>query len=298
MIILKVLLLVKTENIEMDLNKKLSFGIMLNLGFTIIEMVIGHTSGSLSLVSDAICNLTDVLSLIISFFALKISSKQADLRRTFGYGRVSVLASLLNLVILLTVIITIVYQAYHKLFNPEPIEGITVMIVGFFGIIINGIVAASLFNHKNHLTIKTALFNLTLDVLASFGALVSGIIITLTNKTFVDPIISMTIAGILLIHAFKILAETIDILLESVPKHINIEDIESCIKEFSMVKKIDNLHLWSISNYQTIMMCNIYLDQQDLMIDNQLNQKIKNRLQENFKLQKVTLEITTISSKD
>lgn len=220
------------------------------------------------------------------------------MKRTFGCGRITVLAGLFNITILLTVIVSIIYQAYYRFFNPGPIEGITVIVVGLLRILINGAVAVSLFNERHNFTIKTALFNLTLDVLASLGALVSGIVITLTNKTFIDPLISITIAGILLINTFKILTETIDILLESVPKHLSIKDIETCIKEFKAVKKIDNLHLWSIANNQAIMMCNIYLDYEDFVLNSQISQKIKKRLQEHFNLQHITIEVTADEPKN
>lgn len=282
----------------MDLHKKLFLGIIFNLGFTVVEMNIGYFSGSLSLISDAFCNFTDVISLIISFIALRLAERKPDNKRTFGYGRITVLAGLLNITILLTIIVGITYQAYYKFINPEPIEGYTVMIVGLLGIIVNGAVAISLYKDRHNLTIKTALFNLTLDVLASLGALVSGIVILLTNKTLIDPLISVTIAVILIINAFKILSETTDILLESVPKNLNIKDIEACIKEFKAVKKIENLHLWSIANNHTIMMCNIYLDQEDFVLNSQISQKIKTRLQEHFNLQQITIEITPIESKD
>jgi len=274
----------------MHLDKKLFIGIILNLGFTLIELNIGYFSGSLSLISDAFCNLTDVISLIVSFFALRLSRRKPDNKRTFGYGRVTVLAGLFNIAILLIVIVGILYQAYYKFFNPEPIEGLTVMIVGFIGIIINGIVALSLLNHSNNLAIKTALFNLTLDVLASFGALVSGIVITLTNKTFIDPLISVTIATILIINVFKILSETTNILLESVPKNFNTSDAKAIINRFPVVKKITNLHIWSIANNQIIMMCTIHIDQQDFLNDSQITEKIKKALQEQFNFHTITIE--------
>lgn len=280
----------------MNLDKKLFIGIILNFGFTFIEMNIGYLSGSLSLISDAFCNLTDVISLIISFFALKLSRRKPDNKRTFGYGRITVLASLLNIIILLIIITGITYQAYYKFFNPEPIKGYTVIIVGLMGIIINGSVALSLLKNKNNLAIKAALFNLTLDVLASFGALVSGIIITLTNKTFIDPLISLTIAAILVINAFKILIETINILLESVPQNLNPTQIEATIQEFKIVKKIDNLHLWSISNYEIIMICHVYLDHQDFINDRQIIKKIKTKLKEQFDLYHMTLEVHFLES--
>lgn len=282
----------------MNLDKKLFIGIILNLGFTLIEMNVGYFSGSLSLISDAFCNLTDVISLIVSFFALKFSRRKADSKRTFGYGRLTVLAGLFNIAILLVVIAGILYQAYYKFFNPEPIEGLTVMIVGSIGIIINGVVAVSLLNDRNNLAIRTAFFNLTLDVLASFGALVSGIVITLTNRTFIDPLISVVIAIILIVNAVKILAETLDILLESAPRNISTSDIEATIKEFKAVKRVNDLRLWSIANNEVIMICRIYLDHQDFIEDNQIIQKIKDKLKERFNLHHLTIELNVIELPD
>ena len=137
----------------MNLGKKLFIGIILNFCFTLIELTIGHFSGSLSLVSDAFCNLVDVASLVVSFIALRLSQKGPDKKRTFGYGRITVLAGLLNIAILFLIIIGIISQAYSKFFNPQPIEGSTVIIVGFLGIIINGAVALSLLKNRDNLTI-------------------------------------------------------------------------------------------------------------------------------------------------
>lgn len=153
-----------------NLDTKLKLGLVLNTGFTVFEFIVGTLSGSLALVSDAAHNLTDSLSLVISFFANKIAKRPADLNRTYGYGRATIIGASLNASILLLLAIYIFYEAYQRIRQPEPVEGQLVMIVAFVGIVINSSVAALFLRDRNDLNIRSAFLSMAFDALASVGA--------------------------------------------------------------------------------------------------------------------------------
>ncbi len=272
------------------LHNRLKLGITINFGFTLIEFAIGFFSGSLALISDACQNLTDVASLIISMFANKISQKKPTAKKTFGYGRVTILAALLNGSILMLISIYIFKESYFRFFNPEPVESSLVMITGLTGILVNGGVASMFFKYRKNLNIKAALVNMVFDTIASAGALIAGIIIMFTGKTFVDPLISIIISVMLLITAFKILKEVIHLLLEGVPHNINLKEIAQTIKNMPEIIAIDDLHVWAISSEYSALSCHIVIDKDKLPESVSIIKKVREKL-EPFQIKHSTIEI-------
>ena len=166
----------KADSTPASINRKLQLGVVLNTGFTIFEFIIGFLSGSLALISDASHNLTDSLALVVAFFANKIAERPANLQKTYGYGRASILAALLNALILIALAAYIFYGAYQRFQEPEPVEGGLVMVVAFVGILINAGVAFLFSKDCEDLAIRSAFLSMAMDALASVGALLAGFI--------------------------------------------------------------------------------------------------------------------------
>lgn len=274
-----------------NLDNKLKLGIVLNTGFTIIEFVAGILSGSLALVSDAGHNLTDSTSLVISFFAQKIAKRDANVEHTYGYGRATILAALVNGLILLFLAFYIFYEAYQRFFNPEPVNGLVVTGVALVGFIIN-LSIASLFKNESHdLNIKSVYLNMLFDALASLGAVIAGILIIFTKLTIFDPLISVLIGFMLIKSSWGLVREAIHVLLEGVPTGINTEDVKQQIKSVSpLIKNIDDLHIWLISSQQSALSCHIVIEECDMEKSMKIVSQIKEKLHHEFKIEHATIE--------
>lgn len=231
-----------------NLDNKLKLGLVLNTGFTIFEFAIGILSGSLALVSDAGHNLTDSLSLLISFLANKIAKRQANVEHTYGYGRATILAALINGLILFFLALYIFSEAYQRLQNPQPVAGGIVMLVAFVGIIINTSIALLFRSNKNDLNIRSAYTNMLFDALASVGALVAGFLIIVTKQTFFDSLISIVIGVLLIRSSWSVVRAAMHVLLEGVPEGVDTGKVKETILRTSSVKNVDDLHIWAISS--------------------------------------------------
>lgn len=255
-----------SENHEVpsNLDTKLKFGLVLNTSFTLFEFVVGFLSGSLALVSDAAHNLTDSLSLIISFTANKLADKPATFDKTYGYRRATILAALCNALILLLLALYIFHSAYQRILSPAPVEGNAVMIVAFLGLLINGGIAFLFSKSKNDLNMKSAFISMALDALASVGALIAGFLITLTNQTIIDPIMSILIGGMLLLSGYTILKEALHVLLDGVPEGVDLSEVKATIVAFPKVRGVDDLHVWALSTKESALSCHLVVTRMTL----------------------------------
>ncbi len=175
-------------------------GIILNIVFTVIEFVYGYSSNSLALLSDATHNLSDVGSLILALIGMKLAKKTATLSYTYGFKKASLLASLINSVLLVAVAGGIIYEAIERFTNPSPLAGTTIIVVSAIGVLINTASAFLFFKgQKDDINVKGAFLHLLTDALVSVGVVIAGTIIYFTNWTIIDPIISCAIAMVVLV---------------------------------------------------------------------------------------------------
>ena len=249
------------ENKTSRINRNLIIGIGLNTGFTIFEFIVGILSGSLALVSDAGHNLTDSLGLIISLSANKIAARQANQDKTYGYGRASIVAALLNAGILIVLALFIFFEAYQRIMHPQPVAGGVVAVVAFLGILANGVNAALFVKDLDDLNIRSAFVGMFFDTLASVGALIAGLVILFAHQTLADPLASILIGIMLLFSTWKIIEEALHILLEGTPKGINVDLVKELIKSNQLVQDVDDLHIWSISSHYAALSCHIVIDE-------------------------------------
>ncbi len=273
-----------------NLDNKLKLGLVLNTGFTIFEFFIGFLSGSLALISDAAHNLTDSMSLLVSFFATKISRREANIDKTYGYGRATVLAALINALILLGLAVYIFIEAYKRFQDPQPVEGGLVMIVAFVGILINGSIAYLFFKSRGDLNIRSAFLNMAMDALASVGALVAGLIIVLTGKTFIDPFISIIIGLMLLYSGWSVVKDALHVLLEGTPEGTDISKIKEGILQMPSVTGLDDLHVWALSTTSAALSCHLIIKDCSLKESLIVKENVKQMLSEKFHIEHATIE--------
>lgn len=266
-------------------------GIILNALFVLIESIVGLSTHSLALLTDAGHNLSDVASLALALLAFRLTKVKANSNYTYGFQKSTILVALINSVILLIAIGGITWEAILRINNPEPIQGETVAIVAFIGIVINSITAFLFFRDKEKdLNVKGAYLHLAVDAAVSLAVVVGGIIMFYTNLLWIDSVLSFVIAIIIFISTWKLLKETIRLSLDGVPHNINNEKIIETIKKTSGVSDIHHIHIWAMSTTKNAMTAH-------LIVDNNLEEKqiatlklkIKHDL-EHLNIQHTTLE--------
>jgi len=233
---------------------------ILNFSITIAEVIGGIIAGSLSLVSDALHNLSDGVAIIISYLAIKISQKQNNERLTFGYKRAEILAALFNSVVLLSISIYLFKEAYLKIINPQPIDGLLMIIVAMIGLLANFFSVLLLKkDSQKSLNIKSAYIHLLSDTLSSVGVVIGGILIYFYKIYFVDPILTFLIGIYIIKECLEIISETVEILMQATPKNIDINKIKEGIESLNEVKNIHHVHIWQLNDSDIHFECHINL---------------------------------------
>ena len=230
------------------MNTSFVVGIILNFAFVIVEVIAGLANHSLSLLSDAGHNLADVGTLALSLFAFKMLKVRSNEQYTYGYRKTSILVALFNSVILLISIGIIVYEAIHRLFAPQTVSGINISIIAAIGIAVNFISARMFFRQKAHdLNIRSAYLHLLADAAISSGIVVGGILIYYFGWIWLDPVLSIVIAIVILISTWHLLKESLRLSLDGVPHNINLTEIKSIALSMKGVKEFNHIHVWAMS---------------------------------------------------
>ena len=273
-----------------NLTRVFFIGIGLNALFTLIEFVVGYLNNSLALLSDASHNLSDVASLLISLLGMRLANRAASMSYTFGYKKVSLLASLINAVFLMLVVIGIIREAIERFSNPPAINGNVIMIVAGIGVIINA-VSAFLFykGQKSDINIKGAFLHLLVDTLVSVGVVVSGVLIKATGLNFIDPVVSLGIGLVILISTWGLLKESVRLVIDAVPKEINTQKIIDKISALEGVKAVHHIHIWALSSQINAFSGHVLLENKSLDEWDRIKSEIRHLLHHE-RIDHVTLE--------
>lgn len=244
-----------------SVNSAFIIGIALNFLFVVTEVVAGLSVKSLSLLSDAGHNLADVGSLALSLLAFRLLKVKSNARYTYGYRKTTILVALLNAAILLLSIGAIAYEAVNRFINPEPLPGKTIALVAAVGIAINFVTALLFMKNKEHdLNIKSAYLHLMADAAVSVGIVVGGIVIVYTGWFWLDPVISIIIALVILLSTWSLLKDSLRLSLDGVPKDISLEEIKVVALKIAGVKDIHHIHVWALSTSENAMTAHLVLD--------------------------------------
>ncbi len=268
-------------------------GISLNFIFVLIEAGVGFYIHSLSLLSDAAHNLADVGTLALSLLAFKLLKVKANDQYTYGYRKTSILVALFNSVILLVSIGGIAFEAIHKSFSPdpEPLPGITIAIVAGIGIVINSVTALLFFREKEKdINIRSAYLHLMSDALVSAGIVVGGIVIYYTDWFWIDNMLSIVIALVILLSTWRLLKESLRLSLDGVPENIHLDDIKAMALRLSGVLNIHHIHIWAISSTENAMTAHLVLKKEITQDqEHEIKHSLKHEL-EHKSIQHITLE--------
>lgn len=231
-------------------DKNLSVSIFLNIGITIAQIIGGFISGSLSLLSDALHNFSDVISLVLSLFAHRLSKKKANEIRTFGYKRAEIIAAFINSVILIFVAFFLIYEAIIRFKNPVEISSELVIWLSILGIAFNGFSALILKKDASHnLNMKSAYLHLFTDMMASVAVLLGGILMKYFHWFWVDSVITFAIAIYLIVMGFGILKSTTKIVMLFTPENLNITEIVTAIHKVTGIHQLHHIHLWHLNDH-------------------------------------------------
>jgi len=227
-------------------------GISLNFGFVLLETVYGLIADSVALVADAGHNLADVLGLVLAWWATSLVRKAPSARRTYGLKRSSILASLVNAVVLLVGVGGIAVEAVQRLGEPSPVDGTIVMWVAAVGIAVNGVTAyLFLRGGKGDLNIRGAFLHLASDAAVSLGVVIAGLVIGYTGWLWLDPAVSLVIAAIIILGTWSLLRESLDLALDAVPTGIDPGKVEAFLRDLPGVVAVHDLHIWAMSTTET-----------------------------------------------
>ncbi len=278
-----------------SVNRAFIVGIMLNMAFVAVEAVTGFWTNSLALLSDAGHNLSDVASLALSLVAFRLAKVKATANYTYGFRKATILVALLNAVILLLVVGSIVYEAILRFNRPQPIPGATIALVAFIGIIVNSLTAYLFMRNKeSDLNVKGAYLHLAADALVSLGVVVAGVLLMYTNWLWLDTVISLVIAVVIVVSTWSLLTDSLRLSLDGVPPNVDLAIIKSKVLALPGVADFHHIHVWAISTTKNALTAHLVISNAvDLKMVGQIKDQVKHAL-EHLNVHHSTIEVHTV----
>jgi len=271
------------------IHKNLKIAIILSTFIFFMEFAGGIFSNNLALLSDSAHVVMDVVALILTYGALKISARPPNGNVTFGYHRFEIFAALANGVTIIGIAIFIFYEAYRRILDPPSVKGAEVLVIATIGLVANAWVATKLHGHSD-LNIKGAYLHVLGDALASLAVIAGAVVIILTGYNRIDPILSILIGAFLLVGAFRLVFGSVHILLEFAPKHVNAEKLLDAIMEIDGIKGAHDIHIWSICSNIHAMSAHILVDRMHVQQTESLIREIRRIVKDRFGIMHTTLQ--------
>lgn len=243
-----------------SLNKAFLWGIALNAGFVVVEFAVGLWYGSMGLLSDAGHNLSDVASLLLAMLAFRLAQAHATPKYTYGYKKSTVLISLLNSVILLIAVGVIIAESIGRMLYPEPVVGGAIAWTAGIGVVVNGFTAWLFLKDKERdLNVKGAYLHMAADALVSVGVLVSGVVISWTGWTLIDPIVGLAVAGVIVASVWSLTRDSLRLSLDGVPAGIDVAELEQRMRAVPGVQAVHHIHVWALSTTENALTAHVVL---------------------------------------
>jgi len=235
----------------------LRFSLVATLAYVVVTFVAGLRAHSLALLSEAGHNASDFLALLLSFAAVYFQSRPADNSKTFGYQRAGVLAAFINAGTLIVISLWIAVEAIHRLGVPVAVQPRLMMIVAAAGVVMNGVIAALLWGVARDVNLRSAFLHMAGDTLSTAAVIAGGACILLTGKNWIDPALSLVIAALILWSSIGIVRETLNILLEGMPRGVSLAEIRSSMEAVEGVVNVHDLHVWSLGSHSRALACHV-----------------------------------------
>ncbi|MDF0490501.1 cation diffusion facilitator family transporter [Sphingomonas sp. H39-1-10] len=275
-----------------DFGRAFAIGIALNIGFVVVEAAYGIIAGSMALLADAGHNLSDVLGLLIAWGAATLARRRPQGRYTYGLRSSSILAALLNALLLLVAISVIAIEAIRRFAEPAPVAGTTVMIVAGIGIVVNTVTALLFMRgRKDDLNIRGAFLHMAADAAVSAGVVLAGLAIVLTGRTWIDPVTSLVIVVVVAIGTWGLLRDSVNMSLQAAPAGIEPARIATFLRKQKGVKGVHDLHVWPMSTTETAL--TVHLLVPDGYPGDAFSVQIAETLKDRFGIDHATIQIET-----
>ena len=277
------------HDIEIMGDRRLGWAIAINMVLTLAQVIGGIASGSLALIADALHNFSDAASLLIAWVARRVGRQPPDYFMTFGYKRAEVIAALINLVMLVIVGLYLIYEALWRIYEPQVIEGWTVVIVAGIALVIDVATAILTYTMSKHsMNIRAAFLHNVSDAMASVGVIIAGSLILLYGWHWTDTVITLIIAGYVLYQAATLLPKTIHILMEGTPDNISIEEVIKVMERIEGVSNVHHVHIWQLDEYKNALEAHVLID--DFSKSETIKIALKTELEKRFSIIHSTLE--------
>ena len=274
---------------------RLGLSLILTLAFVFIESAAGILGNSLALLTDAAHNLTDVIALGLSWYAIRITTRPANGRKTYGYHRAGILVALLNSTTLVLISLGIFYEAYRRFTNPPEVESGILIGVGTVAVVINLVTALLVRKGSEHdLNIRAAFLHLMGDVLSTIGAVIAGVLIHCTGANWLDPLVSVLIGFLILYNAWRILRDAVDILLEAAPRDVDTQRLARDVLQVGGVLGIHDLHVWSLTENLRTMSAHILTGDLSISMGADIQRRINEIVYHRYNIAHATLQLECV----
>ncbi|RIH64917.1 cation transporter [Mariniphaga sediminis] len=269
--------------------KAFALGIGLNIVFVVVEIVYGLLANSSALLADAGHNASDVLGLAFAWTAAWLATLRPRGKYTYGLRKTTILVSILNALFLFGAVVAIGWDAVGKLQNPQPVGGKQVMIVAGIGVVINSLTALLFIRgQKEDLNIRGAFLHMAADAGVSLGVVLAGLLISLTGKTWIDPMVSFVIIAVILWGTWRLFSDSVNLALDAVPKNIDIEKVRLYIESKNGVQNLHDLHVWAISTTQVALTAHLVMPGGN---DDDFISQLQDDLKKKFNIRHTTFQI-------
>jgi cobalt-zinc-cadmium efflux system protein len=263
----------------------------LNLLITLLQVFGGILANSLGLLSDAAHNLSDVVALGLSLWAVRLGRRSATPRRTFAYKRAEILVAMFNSAVLVAISIYIIVEAIRRILAPQSVEGLYVVGFAAAGLVINGVAALLLRSHGGDLNLRSAFLHLLGDAVTSLGVMLSGLVVYFTGWNYADPIVSVLVSVWIGREAVVIVRKAVNVLMEGTPENVEFTDVDQAMLAMPGVKGVHDLHIWSISSSDLALSAHVVVADAALSELGELMTGLKDLLAQDFGVGHVTVEL-------
>ena len=276
-----------------DFNNAFAIGIGLNMAFVAIEAFYGWRVNSLALLADAGHNLSDVIGLVLAWGGALAGKLRPDARHTYGWKRASILAAFINALLLLVAMGSLAWEAVHRLQSPQPMQGITIMVVAGIGIVVNTATALLFMRGRDtDLNIRGAFLHMAADALVSAAVVVAGGLALWFGWHWLDPVVSLVIAAVIVVGSWSLFRQSVHLLFDGVPDGVDLHAVQTLLESMPGVAAVHDLHVWAMGTSEIAMTAHLVMPQGPA--DDAFLQRATEQLYEHFRIAHVTIQVMRV----
>ncbi|MDP3086158.1 MAG: cation diffusion facilitator family transporter [Rubrivivax sp.] len=276
-----------------NFNAAFAIGIGLNIAFVAIEAFYGWKVNSLALLADAGHNLSDVIGLVLAWGGALAGKLRPDARHTYGWKRASILAAFINALLLLVAMGSLAWEAFHRLQSPQPVEGVTIMVVAGIGIVVNTATALLFMRGADtDLNIRGAFLHMAADALVSAGVVVAGGLALWFGWNWLDPVVSLIIAAVIVVGTWSLFRQSVHLLFDGVPEDVDLLAVQALLEGLPGVARVHDLHVWAMGTSEIAMTAHLVMPEGHA--DDAFLQNATRQLHDRFEIEHATIQVMRV----